>query len=735
MGKRAREKKIENGKDKGKMTKGRQDMFNIPFIMVFLIIMSTPAYSFDNEITHRDLTKNAIEKSNLNKYLIDNLELKGGFEANIKGRSVIQWLREGAYSEDKPACRAANHFHDPLKPWDQSYMSDDTTPLASAIRYYCEQVGWPYVERKSNITWATAYISRDGPKYLVNVYSSTSLTAPYNWDAARGYYYEALTSKNSADRENYFANAFKTVGHVLHLLQDMAVPAHTRNDFQSHLIKNNNSFFDRIQPFENYVRVNSGLAASANPSNNFPSFANPHLTDFWDTNLYDGSNPSDSLSIGLAEFSNANYLSDYTIPNDSPSQEHAFPFPVMSSATYQTCHDLEPSSPVLKRKYISRKSKGPCPPISNERAADHFAVVSFLDEDNGDLSSLTLWLDDNVHNTYAKELLPRAVGYSAGLLNYFFRGTLEITAPDQCVYSLIDGAGTQEFTKIKAKVMNTSYIKDQAGNNISFEEIKSGALQAIARYKIRTDYLPDMSNDPPVDSSYGTDFSYSVSSSVTLNETDIAALNSETPKEFTFNFTSSPIPAGITDLYLQVVFKGTLGNETDNAIAVGFKDLSEPTHINLWNTTDQTYFAGHLIPSTESNRVTINERIAFCPTSGWPPQDANDYQVQYMPMEPGQFGRIMFISDPGIQIFYGVTDTPVNDPNPTVANDWYLPWTTVYQDGIVGDNTHVYEFRGKAFHEASGYYNPAVSVPDAGFWLADWPTTVNDAIPAANLNW
>ena len=242
-----------------------------------------------------------------------------------------------------------------------------------------------------------------------------------------------------------------------------------------------------------------------------------------------------------------------------------------------------------------------------------------------------------------------------------------------------------------------------------------------------------MSNDPPTPPLVDPGFSYSVAGSITLNSDDISALNSG-PNEFTFDFTNSPIPAGITDLYLQVVFKGTLGNEVDSAIAVGMKDISEPTHINLWNTTDYVYSAGQLRAADDSEKITLDERIAFCPGQ-WPPQDVNDYQVQYMPMEPGQFGRIIFISDPGIQIFYGVTDVPVNDPNPTVMNDWYLPWTTVYQDGIVGANTHVYEFRGKAFHEASGYYNSSVSVPDAGFWLADWPATVNDAIPATNVNW
>ena len=93
---------------------------------------------------------------------------------------------------------------------------------------------------------------------------------------------------------------------------------------------------------------------------------------------------------------------------------------------------------------------------------------------NENIGSIRLWLDDNVHNTYAKELLPRAVGYSAGLLNYFFRGTLEITAPDTYVYSIIDGSSNpQQFTKIKAKVMNTT----------PNEQIQAGVLQAVAKYK------------------------------------------------------------------------------------------------------------------------------------------------------------------------------------------------------------------------------------------------------------
>jgi hypothetical protein len=95
-------------------------------------------------------------------------------------------------------------------------------------------------------------------------------------------------------------------------------------------------------------------------------------------------------------------------------------------------------------------------------------------------------------------------------------------------------------------------------------------------------YAPDLSTYPPDGAIMtGLTYSYSVSASQ-----PVSSLSSSIPAEFNFDFIGSPIPAGITDLTLQVVFKGTLGNEIDTAVAVGMKDLMEPTHLSFWNLTD-----------------------------------------------------------------------------------------------------------------------------------------------------
>jgi hypothetical protein len=416
--------------------------------MIFLLIFTFPVgvESYDNEITHPQLTRRSSLLSSLNNYLINNLSIEEGLDKILKNdftwesRSILQWLQKGSTDEDSPMCRASNHFHNPLRAWNKSGMSDQP----AFVNLRC--ILW--IPWYSNVTWATGYLSPspDGQKAAFN---SNPYYAPNTWDNSRHYYYNALTSTSTENREYFLAEAFKALGQVMHLLQDVSVPAHARNDFTSHL---NYSGYFSLNPinwignrYEHYVKNNPGLVAAATPE--FSSFTNPRLTDFWDTNLYTGTNPSTDRSIGLAEFANGNYLSDYTIPNNNPTPEHSFPHPALSSANMQICEDLKPNS-LKKRKYISRISKGDCPPVTEARAADHFATPSLLNKEylvtNGNISLLRLWLDENVHNTYAKDILPRAVGYSAGLLDYFFRGQLhiEVLAPsvDQIHVSDIYGS-------------------------------------------------------------------------------------------------------------------------------------------------------------------------------------------------------------------------------------------------------------------------------------------------------
>lgn len=407
-----------------------------------LILQENYADGFDNIETHPKITKSAIEYSLLNNYLIHQLDFKDGIATKIPSdtqKTIRFWLEEGSKLEDIPNCRASNHFHNPLRLWSEAAMSDQ--PLWLDV--IC--LGWkPWY---SNVTWATGYLSPAGTPISRD-------SQEMGWDNAREYYYLALTSTFNTDREAYFAKTFQAMGQVLHLLEDMAVPAHVRNDFASHLTFNGITDMNPINwfgnPFEFYVKTHPEVIASANPV--FSSFVNPRLTDFWDTDQYTGQDPSTliSLSLGIAEFTNSNYFSDDTIPNNNPTSEHTFLFPQVNSTNTQICEDYEPGTTDI-RKYISRKDRGAtCSPASEMRTADHFATPSLLNEDylitNDNIPTLKLWLDDNVHNTYANDLLPRAVGYSAGLLDYFFRGKIDFVADSNTPGSyVIKNLGTENM--------------------------------------------------------------------------------------------------------------------------------------------------------------------------------------------------------------------------------------------------------------------------------------------------
>jgi hypothetical protein len=396
-------------------------------VFIFVTFYNSHLFSHDNNIVHQKITDKAAQASKtLINYLARNPDFNG-LDTEFLGQSILWWLRDGSTIEDIPDCRAVNHFHNPLLSWNQSGMSD----APWYVNTYC--TSWsPYF---SNITWATGFLTAP-PNGQKATFSTDPGYAPNTWDYARLAYFWALTADSKDMREHNFAVTFQALGKVLHLLQDVSVPAHVRNDFSSHLTFTGfcdpfgvcyyiNLFTWFNNPFEYYVLAYNNLIDTAGSSP--PTFQNPLLTDFWDTGQYSGANPSKSLSQGLAEYTNANYFSNETIPNNNPSTGHVFPFPVLDSVNYQICEDYEPYG-TNTRKYISREVV--CPPVTEARTVDHFAAVSLKNKaqliTNGNIASLKLELDDNVHNTYAKNLLPPSIGYSAELLNYFFRGRMEV---------------------------------------------------------------------------------------------------------------------------------------------------------------------------------------------------------------------------------------------------------------------------------------------------------------------
>src|SRR5262249_48206939 len=135
----------------------------------------------------------AVLQTTVDEILKFRLGIGRGLEHEIQNKSLTEWLRVGAIREDDEL-RFLNHFHNPLNAW----------TVAGYVN-----VG------QSSILWAQ---------------KAARSTPSWSWPDARRYYLEALTLPRASERDAALARTFRALGHVIHLVQDAAVPAHTRND-------------------------------------------------------------------------------------------------------------------------------------------------------------------------------------------------------------------------------------------------------------------------------------------------------------------------------------------------------------------------------------------------------------------------------------------------------------------------------------------------------------------------
>ena len=391
-------------------------------------------------------------------------ELLEEFAWNNEKRNVEDWLRKGAELEDASSfgfpiwpgstTRSFNHFHNPLKKdWNQAGLNDLWTG-------------------ESSLLWAQ---DRSNQQNIVK--------GDQTWQQARDYFFLALTSGADSLRQENFAKMFNGLGHQMHLLQDTAVPDHVRNDAHPEdAIFGSNPRFGSYY-FETWAKRTIKTLAemkSFAPNPVFPnvyfnvSYSVPYnnlvpIAQLFDTNIYNGLNASAGINQGLSEYTNANFFSNNTIfaaENYPTDHKHYFPYPKKSSTDLQSyINQNKLPETVFGEDGVTDTGFW----IKKERdgeIVDHFLKPSYysnaISDTVGDTSLYrrTFYRDDECHKDYAQKLIPRAVGYSAGLLDYFFRGQLEVIS--------VPGG-------IKVKNMNTetmsSYTDSSTGNTVGSIEI------------------------------------------------------------------------------------------------------------------------------------------------------------------------------------------------------------------------------------------------------------------------
>jgi hypothetical protein len=254
------------------------------------------------------------------------------------------------------------------------------------------------------------------------------------------------------DRDKFLAQTFRGLGHQIHLIQDAAAVPHARNE--AHPIPPNIEKWTRNR-LQNRRRADFTRVLQQTPR----IFLDPELlnqtTDplapipigkFIDADRYTGENPNATVMLrdglnssgdpvkfapfGLVEYTNANFVHKNTIFTDTLPQTDKWwsPYPRSSSTNLATLglpEEVTAEDGQVDRTLYIRKER------DGERI-EHFLKPSYVATFTDELGRptefrLRFQLDDKVYEDYVRLLLPRAVGYSIGLLEYFFRGSLDFT--------------------------------------------------------------------------------------------------------------------------------------------------------------------------------------------------------------------------------------------------------------------------------------------------------------------
>jgi hypothetical protein len=536
-------------------------------LMIVLILSHITVTSYPLEVeTHQQINLKVADLNTgsflLDSYLKDTLGFRNGLEELVDKWSIGIWLQRGGLFEDlpwnppfdftPPYLRSVNHFHNPIT--DRGFSGFAFGVLLSG---------------DSSVRWAQKPLQTQDPG------------GHYSWNDARSYLYDALTIRNKTLRERYFAETFRALGQLMHLVQDASVPEHVRDDFH-------------VTGYEKWVQKNVNINA-VNPSGFDRSIFNRFtselpIANIFDTNQYDGTDPNVTAgtNIGLTEYTNANFFSGDTITSQR------FDYPKIELTTLvERPYITKFGDPYVRQYYLKNccgETNGPNGYLLS--AVDCLDYWRKRDPSLSEMAQIPV-LDENVYDAYARLLLPKALSYSAGLLEYFFRGKLHVDllvpSVDQANYSFNDRSDTgRNIDKVAMFIQNNSKL------NGAVEPAGQGEITLTVGYK----------NNQTGE----TFFIHGGTASIT----EIPAVGNENALIVLFTL-AEPVPTqSAKDITYYLVFRGRLGNEEDAVIG---KVITAPV---LYSVTpdygierDVVTISGDNLPDIAPPYTTAAENIKF----------------------------------------------------------------------------------------------------------------------------
>lgn len=496
---------------------------NLTGIRFFLLLV---ALSFGMYVhayeqpTHRKMSEAAANASILVKdaTVMQNLGIKSSdsfLNSKNSKKSIVELIQDGADFEDNTP-RPVNHFYDPL----------NDRPLIVGIHVGYRSPDWA-LEDKTDFGDQQEFSFRD----------------------ARGFMSEALTAKSEQERNARFGLLFQALGQVIHHLQDMAQPQHVRNDQHLDFEGVDWRWLENPSLYEQYTKDHPekltplfGLYPPINSKDDSSPLATAR--SFWHTQ-----NKNPVVGLGVAEFTSTNFLSAGTNFDAT-----AYPSPNLGNATPwdDNANNLlekeglivppdcmPPRQPCVMTFYRSHVQDSYRSAASKYN--DYTSTLSIFDQDLQVQNKRAFSLNRFNFNAAHEFLIPRAVAYSTGLIDYFFRGKLgaeDVTFTDTGISLRVRNAIDPQETPAWAN--ETLYAKNSNGS--------AGSLVVAFDYQ---------------DSAGKTQ--YGASNPVPLRATDTLVPGQVSDGVYDFTLT---VPPEAKEVNYRLVFRGRLGQE-DDTVAVG----------------------------------------------------------------------------------------------------------------------------------------------------------------------
>jgi len=417
--------------------------------IVLTLALAHPGSAYEPKVVHYQMTEAAFDAAAAGNDFLQRLAVVPG--KTVGGKLPRTWAAEGARDEDN-GNNPLSHFFDPENKIRLSIGS-------------CPKSELPYQMRADEYAVAGVAGNLHG---LV---------------AARIALVKSLTAPTRDLQEDALGETFKNLGHMMHLVEDMAQPEHTRNDQHFPLGSSTSLYEDFSEYIIRYPPQVNGL-----PKNYFagyPVVRHDSYLDYFSTS---------QKKSGMADFSHYNFITQDTNFHDPVRNCARFNYaePALPAST-RDVHRIEtvkngfPTySTTTKLVKITFFDAAPIDAYQNTpNPARPITVRSYLDFetrkylDPSDPSSVAPYSEnDEIYLHKADVLIPRAVGYAAGLVDLFFSGRMDV-----------EWTRTQDPYTYTVGVMNRS-AKDLTGARMEVWLMEPGAMGGIT--KVITLSLPDL---------------------------------------------------------------------------------------------------------------------------------------------------------------------------------------------------------------------------------------------------